>query len=238
MDQKIEAKGRVVRDPELKKTTGKRSLLRITIAADEVSRNGEALHPETNKWQTAVFWGKEAEDQSREIRRGMLVRLSGEEVSRQYETKDGSMKEITELHDATIERLEPRMEVKGSLSRDPELRTTTSGDPIVRISIAADEVKKEGVPLDPEENKWHTAVFFGAQAERYAELKKGAYVQLTGDLVTREYEGKDGSMKTSQEIQRGGLEVVQRENQRGKGGPLPAGPSRGKPGKEAEDISR
>jgi single-strand DNA-binding protein len=239
MDQKIVASGRVVRDPECRRTSNNRWLTRVTVAADEVSRNGERIDPEKNKWQVAVFWGKEAEEVAQSIKKGALVRISGEEVSRQYEGNDGKMKETTELTAATVERLEPHMQVTGNLVRDPELKAVgRQNSPMLRISVAADEVKREGELLDPSQNKFHTAIFWGEQAVQYAKgLNKGARVELEGDLVTREYE-KDGIKKTAFEIHRGSLKVLDR----GKGMPLPAGPSPERSGggraagKDAGDI--
>jgi single-strand DNA-binding protein len=231
MDQKIEAKGRVIRDPETKKTSNGRLLARVTVAADEVSRNGNPIDLEENKWQVAVFWGKEAEEISKGIKKGALVRISGEETSRQYEDRNGHMKSTTELTAATVEKLEPRMEIIGNLVRDPELRTISNGDVMVRISVAADEVKKEGAPLDPSQNKFHTAVFWGEEAKQYADtLKKGAHVQLTGDLVTREYEGKEGP-RTSFEIQRGSIQLHER-------GKAPVGERGRQPARAGDDLSR
>jgi single-stranded DNA-binding protein len=223
MDQRIEAKGRVAKDVEFKNSRSGRPLARVTVAADEVSRNGTPINPEANKWQVAVFWGKEAEEIGRTIKKGALVRISGDETSRQYEGKDGNMKETTELTAATVERLEPRMEILGNVVREPELKPVGRNDtPMLRVSIAADQVKKEGTELDPAQNKFHTAIFWGEEAVQYGKtVHKGARVELSGDLVTREYEGKDGSNRTSFEIQRGTLQVLER----GKGRPLPAGPS-------------
>ena len=57
--------------------------------------------------------------------------------------------------------------------------------------MAADELSKAGQKLDPAENKWHVALFFGDRAKEIAgELKKNMVVSLAGEHQLRTFKDK------------------------------------------------
>lgn len=82
----------------------------------------------------------------------------------------------------------------GRLTADPELRTTTSGTPVVSFGIAVNKQTKKD-----EERK---ADFFDCTAWRgTAEFisryfKKGSSICIVGHLKNEHYQGKDGKMVT------------------------------------------
>jgi single stranded DNA-binding protein len=227
MEQKnqVEARGTVIRNPDVRETGKGKTFTRFTIAADEVSRDGEKLDPEIHKWHTVLLWGEN------DINKGDRVRVSGEEVMRQYEDRQGDMRTAAEIHNASVEILERRkapeieapIEAVGNVVKDPELRTTANGKLVARISIAADEVKLNGESIDAQANKWQTAVFWGDKARQLGEtVKKGMPVRISGELVARSYTGQDGATKSAVEIHRAFLEVL--EKGRGQAGrPAPKG---------------
>jgi single-strand DNA-binding protein len=223
MDQRIEAMGTVVRDPEFKETSNGKTFARVTVAADEVTLNGERLDAKegNNKWQTAVFWEKDAQTIAETVRKGDKVKVTGNAVEREYQDRSGATKKSVELHKATIETLEkrqalgPSVEAVGNLVRDPEVKHTPNGKTFARLTVAADEVKIDGKAVDPEKHKWQTAIVWDRDAERAASaLKKGASVRLTGEQITREYENKEGQKKSSQELHRANFEVLERAKSR------------------------
>jgi len=83
----------------------------------------------------------------------------------------------------------------GNLTRDPELRYTTSGIPVARFSVAVNRIGKEaGVDF-------LNVVAWRRLAEICGEyLKKGRPVAIEGRLQVRSFQGKDGQMKTYYEI--------------------------------------
>ena len=97
MDQKIEVRGTVVRDPELRKTAAGKPWAKLSIAADEVTKNGEELDPQQHKWQTAVFWEKRAQEVAAEFRKGDNVQVSGKAVDREYADKTGTQRTAAEI---------------------------------------------------------------------------------------------------------------------------------------------
>jgi single-strand DNA-binding protein len=91
----------------------------------------------------------------------------------------------------------------GNLGRDPEVRRTGAGDPVVSFSLATTESwrdKASGERRDRTE--WHNVVIFnenlGKVAEQY--LRKGGKVYIEGQLQTREYTDKDGNQRKVTEV--------------------------------------
>lgn len=89
----------------------------------------------------------------------------------------------------------------GRLGRDPDLRYTTTGQPVAKFSIATDEsyTGKDGKKVDKTE--WHRIVVWGKQAEFYGHnLTKGRLVCIEGRLETSKWVDKDGVEKYTTEI--------------------------------------
>lgn len=91
----------------------------------------------------------------------------------------------------------------GNLGRDPEVRTTQDGYPIVHLSVAtSDSWKDKSSGERRERTEWHRVVIFneklGEIAQKY--LRKGAKVFLEGQLQTRKWTGKDGNERYTTEV--------------------------------------
>ncbi len=88
----------------------------------------------------------------------------------------------------------------GRLGRDPEIRHSQSGVPIVNFSLATSEsVKKDGGW--EEKTEWHNIVVFGNQAKNCETfLHKGSLVFIEGRLQTRSYQNRDGNEVRTTEI--------------------------------------
>ena len=87
----------------------------------------------------------------------------------------------------------------GRLTRDPELRFTTSGMAIARFSLAVDRnrVNKEG----QRETDFINVVVFNKQAENCGQyLSKGKLAAVDGRLQISNYETQDGQKRTSAEV--------------------------------------
>ena len=97
----------------------------------------------------------------------------------------------------------------GNLGKDPEVRRTTAGDPIVNLSVATSESWRDKSSGErKEKTEWHRVVIFNKNladvAEKY--LRKGSKVYVEGQLQTRKWTDKDGAEKYSTEV------VLQRFN--------------------------
>jgi single-strand DNA-binding protein len=82
--------------------------------------------------------------------------------------------------------------VAGRVGRDPELRTTASGDSVLSFSLANNQYSK-GAGDDNTLTTWYNVSFFGKRAEALGRfLTKGAQVVVSGAHQMRPYTGKNG----------------------------------------------
>lgn len=93
--------------------------------------------------------------------------------------------------------------IVGNLGRDPEIRTTPSGDKIANLSVATSETWKDKSSGErKEKSEWHRVVVFNDNLTKVCEnyLKKGSTVYLEGKLQTRKWTDQQGVEKFSTEI--------------------------------------
>jgi single-strand DNA-binding protein len=95
-----------------------------------------------------------------------------------------------------------RVTLIGNLGRDPDIRTSQSGNKIANLSLATSESWKDKNSGERKSrSEWHRVVIFNERlvdiAEKY--LKKGSKIYLEGALQTRKYE-KDGADHYTTEI--------------------------------------
>ncbi len=89
----------------------------------------------------------------------------------------------------------------GRLGKDPELRYTTSGQPVANFTIATTEVRNSKDGDKQEYTEWHRIVAWGRLAEICGEyLTKGKMVYIEGALRTRSWDDKQGSKRWTTEI--------------------------------------
>ena len=91
----------------------------------------------------------------------------------------------------------------GNLGRDPEVRHTNDGNPIVNISVATSERWRDRTSGEQRERtEWHRVVIFnerlGEIAQKY--LRKGSKVYLEGQLQTRKWQDQSGQDRYSTEV--------------------------------------
>lgn len=91
----------------------------------------------------------------------------------------------------------------GNLGRDPEVRRTTSGEPVVNLSVATSESWRDKASGERKERtEWHRVVIFNENLAKVAEqyLRKGSKIYLEGQLATRKWNDKDGQEKYTTEV--------------------------------------
>ena len=97
----------------------------------------------------------------------------------------------------------------GKLGKDPEVRHTQDGAPIVTLAIAtSDSWKDKATGEKREKTEWHRVVIFNEHLCKVAEnyLKKGSKIYIEGSLQTRKWTDNAGVEKYSTEV------VLQRYN--------------------------
>jgi len=115
--------------------------------------------------------------------------------------------------------------IVGNLGKDPEVRRTTNGDPIVNLSVATSESWRDKTSGErKEKSEWHRITIYNEHLAKVAEqyLRKGTKVYLEGQIQTRKWTDKDGNEKYSTEIVlnrfKGELQILSGGAERGQGG--------------------
>ena len=91
----------------------------------------------------------------------------------------------------------------GNLGRDPEVRHTNDGNPIVNLSVATSETWRDRNSGErKEKTEWHRVVIFNERRGEVAQkfLQKGSKVYLEGQLATRKWTDQQGAEKYTTEV--------------------------------------
>ena len=90
----------------------------------------------------------------------------------------------------------------GNLGRDPEIRSTQSGERVATLNLATSESWRDKAGERKERTEWHKVVLWNERLVEVVEkyLKKGAKVYVQGQLQTRKYTDRDGTERYSTEI--------------------------------------
>jgi single-strand DNA-binding protein len=91
----------------------------------------------------------------------------------------------------------------GNLGRDPEVRHTQDGKPIVNMSVATSEQWRDRASGERRERtEWHRVVIFNERLAEVAQkyLRKGSKVYLEGQLQTRKWQDQSGQDKYTTEV--------------------------------------
>jgi single-strand DNA-binding protein len=84
----------------------------------------------------------------------------------------------------------------GNLGRDPEVRSTPSGQPVATFTLATSRRWKDKNGQRQEQTEWHTVVCWGRQAEVAGQyLTKGKQVYVEGRLQTRSWDDRNSGEK-------------------------------------------
>ena len=105
----------------------------------------------------------------------------------------------------------------GNLGRDPEVRSTASGQPVANFTLATSRRWKDKNGQRQEQTEWHYIVAWGKQAEIAGQyLTKGKQIFLEGRLQTRSWDDRQtGEKKYRTEVV---CDYFQMLGQRGGGG--------------------
>lgn len=89
----------------------------------------------------------------------------------------------------------------GNLTRDPEVKTTPSGQSVTSFSVATNRVWTNAQGQKQEAVEYHNIVAWGKLAEICGQyLNKGKKIYVEGRLQTRDWQGQDGVKRYRTEI--------------------------------------
>lgn len=122
----------------------------------------------------------------------------------------------------------------GNLGRDPEVRHTQDGNPVVNLSVATSERWRDRNSGEQRERtEWHRVVIFDERLAEVAQkyLRKGSKLYLEGQLQTRKWQGQDGQDRYTTEVvlRRFRGELTMLDTRAGGGGDFAGGEDYGSP---------
>ena len=113
----------------------------------------------------------------------------------------------------------------GFLGKGAEKRTTKTDVPYTVLSLATKDSWKDREGVWQSRTEWHRCIVWGAKfADFAAGLKKGAHLQVEGELRSREYQ-KDGATHRVFEIRTKSILKLARAQQQTEAVPQEAEPS-------------
>jgi len=133
-----------------------------------------------------------------------------------------------------------RVTVSGNLTRDPELRATSSGLSVLNIGMAVNDRRK-----NQETGQWEDqpnfvdVTVFGARADALSSiLSKGFKIAVDGKLRWSQWENKQGERRSKLEIIADEIELMTSRGESGGSAPYsaPDGDTGSGSGKNDEEI--
>ena len=115
-----------------------------------------------------------------------------------------------------------KLTIIGNLTRDPELRTTSSGINVCTFTVAVNR-RRSGNSNQPEADFFRVSAWrqLGENCQRF--LAKGRKVAVVGPVSVQSYTAADGSTRFSLEVQADDVEFLSSRNE--DAGYAPAVPS-------------
>lgn len=91
-------------------------------------------------------------------------------------------------------------QIVGRLGKDPDIRYTKAGKPVVNLSVATEERRRDAQGNEMKKTTWHNVVCFGYAAEDAQGYEKGGLVYVAGPMESDEYTRADGTKARSYKV--------------------------------------
>jgi single-strand DNA-binding protein len=115
-----------------------------------------------------------------------------------------------------------RAMIIGNVTRDPEVRTTPTGQTVCSFGIATNQQWTDAQGQKQQRTEFHNVVAWGKLAEICGQyLGKGRKTYIEGRLQTREWEAPDGQKRSRTEIVADNMIMLDRKDP--SAAPRPAG---------------
>lgn len=125
--------------------------------------------------------------------------------------------------------------IMGRLSRDPELRQTTTGKSVASFTIACSRGRKDANGKDLVD--WIPVVTWEHTAEFVCKyFEKGSLIAIDGRLQSRTYKDRDGNNRTAIEIVANNANFAGSKSTGGGSNSVPAGNSYNEPTVQYDEI--
>lgn len=102
----------------------------------------------------------------------------------------------------------------GNLGADPDMKFSSAGTAICKLSIATSQKRKDQSGQYQEETQWHRVTLFGKKAEVCGEyLAKGKKIYIEGRIEYGQYEDKNGNTKHTTDIIASDMQFMSGKNE-------------------------
>ena len=194
--------------------------LNLVVPYSFKSESGDML--DGKGFHTVTLWGPMADFAGRFLKVGSHVFVAGRLQTDSWEDeKTGEKRSKTKMVALDMILLDPkdgqhatpanaksitnnvnRADIIGHVTRDPEMRTTTSGQQVLTLGVATNEKWKDKSTNElKERSEFHNVVIWGALAQEVtSNIKKGNRVFVSGRVQTRSWETKDGHKRYTTEV--------------------------------------
>jgi single-strand DNA-binding protein len=140
---KVQLIGRLGKDPEIRKTTGGKSVANFSIATDETYKDTHGEKQKKTEWHNIVVWGNSVENFIEPyIHMGDMVYVEGKLQTRQWTDKEGNKKYTTEINATDIKGLVTQRTDGAKSSSSKGSRSSSKP-----TQQAAPEVSDEDIPF-------------------------------------------------------------------------------------------
>lgn len=112
--------GRLVRDPELKATTGGTSVLEFSIAFNTSRKNQDGSYAEESNFIDCSVFGSFGETLARYMRKGMKVTVAGSLKQERWTSKDGQNRSRIRLRVSDVELPDRQQQEQAPQQAQPE----------------------------------------------------------------------------------------------------------------------
>lgn len=193
--------------------------LNIVVPMTIKTEAGETI--QSKSFHVVTLWGALADVAGQFVRPGAHLFIGGRLQTDSWEDeKSGEKKSRTKVVAGELIMLDPKAgqmpapqstaivggvncaEVIGNVTKDPEMRTTTSGQKVLTIGVATnDRWKDKNSGEMKERSEFHNVVLWGNLAEETSRnIKKGNRVYVSGRVQSRSWETPTGQKRISTEI--------------------------------------
>lgn len=129
--------GRLVRDPELRKTPNDSSVVTFTVAVDNRPKsNGE----KSTSFIPCTAWNATANNVAKYLKKGSLIGVDGRLNQRQYQSKDGRNVNIVEVIADSVQFLEKKGNGNDSSNMSSPAAEPVDDQPIEGIDTTDDSL--------------------------------------------------------------------------------------------------
>jgi single-strand DNA-binding protein len=219
---RIEIIGYQTQPVSLRQTPGGTSVTDLNIVVPYTFQSGKGETLSGKSFHTVTVWGSMADVAGQYVRPGSQMYISGRLQTDSWEDEQsGEKRSKTKVVAMDMILLDPkggqtevaasaapltqcinRVQVIGNVTRDPELRTTTSGQSVLSFGVATNERWKDKASGEMKERtEFHNVVAWGELAVAIqANVKKGQRVYACGRVQTRSFETQAGQKRYTTEV--------------------------------------